>query len=102
MKERTTNTNTEATVTAGVTLITNLATVLSVSNTLRIYFSVTTTDEPVWIRFIPAATDNAVRKGIFLPTNATYEMPSDNIYTGEISVINVKNGKNPITYATEF
>jgi hypothetical protein len=89
------NTNDESTVSDFVKITVNTAVVAEVANALRMYWAVTITDKDAFIRFIPAATDASTRKGIFLKKDQTYEMPADNIYTGEISIINKKNNEKP-------
>lgn len=96
------NVDSTATVTTmAVTTNNNALTVLS-SNEDRLYVAISIRDEDAFIRFIPSATDPSERKGIFIKKDNTYELPTDNIYTGEISVINAKNNKHPEIYVTEF
>lgn len=53
----------------------------------------------VWLKFQPTATDND-KKGIVVFGRSVYEMPIDNIYTGEISAI-AQTG-TPDVYVTEY
>lgn len=96
------NTNTAATVLDEVEITVNTAVTASASKGDRMYWAVTILDKDAFIRFLPAATDASTRKGIFLKKNTTYEMPAGTIYTGEISIINKKNGEKPTYYITEF
>ena len=50
----------------------------------------------------PASEDPLERKGIRLKKDQTYEFPIDNVYTGEVSIINKKDNEKPIYYITEF
>jgi len=52
----------------------------------------------IWVKLQAASVDND-KKGIFIPRNGYWEMPTDNIYTGEISAI-ADNGA-PNVYVTE-
>ena len=96
------NSNTSADVQPVYTVATDVAEVLIVANTDRIYVAISVLNRSVFIRFQPAADDAAVRKGIHLSVGETYEIPLDNMYLGEISVINVKNGQAPEIYTTEY
>lgn len=96
------NSNDVATVTNENEITVDTAVVASVSNPARMYWAVTILDKDAWIRFIPAATDASERKGIYIKKNITYEMPTDTIYEGEISIINQKNNEKPTFYITEF
>ena len=79
----------------------NALTVLD-ANPDRLYVAISIKGQDAFIRFIPAATDTSERKGIFIKKDNTYELPTDNIYTGEISVINSRNNRHPEIYVTEF
>lgn len=59
-------------------------------------------NQELWIRYYPAADDND-QKGIFLENNRSghWEMPTDNIYTGEVSVIMDSGGTKTISF-TEY
>jgi len=97
------NTNTDAVVSDGVTMTAGATaeTIASV-NLQRISFSVVVAGFDAWIRFIPASTDGSTRKGFFVPKGATFEMQADNIYTGEISIINALGATKPVYYTTEY
>jgi len=70
------------------------------ANSARINFTVSNpSSQDVWLKFQAAAIDNG-KKGIFLFKRTIYEMPTDNIYTGEISAIAVSGG--PVVSVTEF
>ena len=99
---RTQNINDTADVQPIHTVATDVAEVLIAANTDRIYVAISVLTRSVFVRLQPAADDAAVRKGIHLSVGETYELPSDNLYLGEISVINVKNGQAPEIYTTEY
>ena len=95
------NVSTTSTVDDGVVVAGNSAVVAAAANPTRTYLAVTIRDENAWVRSIPAASDPAVRKGVFKAAGTTYEFPIDDVYTGEVSVINDKDGKSPTFYVTE-
>jgi len=98
----TSNVASSATVAAAVTLASDLAVVAIVANTSRKYLAITVTTKDAFIRLIPSATDNAVRKGILVSAGSTYEMATDAIYTGEVSIINTVNAEAPVFFVTEY
>lgn len=84
-----------------VTINSVTATTISIANPSRIFFNATLApsvgNEDAFIRLYPAAVDN-IQKGIVLIRDTfgnsnlfvpTWEMPTDNIYTGEISAISL-------------
>lgn len=101
------NSNSEASVKAPIAASSTTSVKISDANENRIYFYVTNNSSVngVWIKLQPANTDN-VKKGIYLaPAPAAgqcsfWEMPVDNIYTGEISAIAVAD--SPDVYVTEY
>ena len=82
------NTNATANMPTAVSLNSSTSTTLIAANAKRIFFGVSN-DSPlkVWIKFQAASVDND-KKGILLQSNAYWEMPIENTYTGEISAIN--------------
>ena len=101
--ERTANTNTVATVADGVEMDPgNIAETVAAANPLRLYMAITVLEKESWIRLIPAATDPTTRKGIRLDPDTTYEMLPDNIYTGEVSIINANGSDQPEYFLTEY
>jgi len=61
--------------------------VVKAASTGFIHFSVSNeTEDRVWIKLQAAATDND-KKGIMLEKGDYWEMPTDSLYTGEISAI---------------
>ncbi|MBL4940970.1 MAG: hypothetical protein JKY81_04830 [Colwellia sp.] len=96
------NTRDAATVDDEVKITVNTAVVAVAANEDRLYLAISIIDKDAFIRLMPAATDGSERKGIFLKKNTTYEFPTDNIYVGEISIINKKNNEKPVYYVTEF
>lgn len=99
---RTQNTSDTAIVTDFVEVNTDNAFTVSPANKRRVFFAITILEKDAYIRFVPASTDPAIRKGIFIKKNLTYEMAPDNIYTGEVSIINKKGGEKPQFSITEF
>lgn len=65
----------------------------------RIYFSITVLGRSIWLKFQAASVDDD-KIGIFVPRDGYYEMPINNIYTGEISAI-CDNGTANV-YVTEY
>ena len=99
------NTNDEATLSDAIVLSNTTSTKIANANPNRIFFYVTNNGaaDAIWIKLQAASTDND-QKGIFLNEKekgrTSWQMPSDNIYTGEISAIAVDG--NPIVYVTEY
>jgi len=102
---RTFNTNDEATVTA-IVLNDTTSTMISSANVNRVFFHVNNGVEPdkaCWIKLHAASVDN-LKHGITIHEGQKgtghWEMPADNIYTGEISAI---ADATPCTvYVTEY
>ena len=100
-----TNTNDTAVVADGITLNATTSTIIAAANTDRIFFHVDNnfSDKAVWIKLQAASVDND-DKGIFLNEKekgvTKWEMPPDNIYTGEISAIADEGA--PVVYVTEY
>ena len=98
------NTNTDA-VTTSVSLNSSTATTIQAENLNRMFFNVNNNNgtQAFWVRLYPAAQDNT-KHGIFVSartgSTSSWEMPSDNIYTGEISAI--ADNDSPIAYVTEY
>jgi len=97
------NTNDIAVVSAGVDMTAGATaeTVLA-ANPNRIYVAISVSGHDAFIRLQDAATGPTVKKGIIVPKGGTYELPPDNIYTGEISIITVLGATTPTYFATEF
>jgi len=99
------NENDESTISGGTTLNSSTSSVIAVANPDRIYFSVNSnfSDKACWIKLQSATTDND-KKGIFLNEKekgiTMWEMPVDNIYTGEISAI--ADSGSPVVFVTEY
>jgi len=104
-RERTINTNDEATVTA-IPLNSSTSTVIAAANLGRVFFHVNNGVEPdkaCWIKLHAASVDDT-KHGIVVHEGQKgvggWEMPTDNIYTGEISAI---AQDTPCTvYVTEY
>ena len=88
-----------------ITLNATTATKVSSANTKRIFFEVNNNEanKDFWLRLYPADKDN-LKRGIFITSKTGSRlfwcMPSDNIYTGEISAISDTGG--PVAYVTEY
>ena len=98
-RERTQNTNDVATLSSAIALNAATSTLIAAANPDRIFFSINMdcdlTTRCVFIKLQAASVDNDV-KGILLQRDfsgndaayrAYWEMPSDTVYTGEISAI---------------
>lgn len=91
-KGRNINSNDVAYISDPIELSKDISTVIAVANPDRIFFHVTNSDskKAAWVKLQPAIVDNE-KKGIFLnkkdKPELSWTMPSDNIYTGEISAI---------------
>jgi len=98
------NTSDAAVITTAVIDAITTTTILA-ANPKRIAFYVTNNNatDPVWIKLQAASVDND-KKGIILGKKAEppkhWDMPSDNIYTGEISAI--ADSGTPTIYVTEY
>jgi len=97
---RNTNTNDTATLSSAVALNATTSTTVAVSLSERIVFTFSNPgNKDVWLKLQAASVDNDM-KGIFIPRNGYWEMPTDNIYTGEISAIAVSG--TPSVHITEY
>ena len=82
-----------------------VAIIIQAANDDRMYFTVNNNavGKGVWIRLYPAAQDN-IKHGIYLSEKEKdgnfWEMPADNVYTGEISAI--ANEVGSTVYTTEY
>lgn len=81
------STNPTATIPAAISLNASTSTVIAVANTKRIFFAVSNdSNQKIWLKLQAAGIDN-LKKGIPLGKGGHWEMPIQNIYTGEISAI---------------
>jgi hypothetical protein len=103
---RTRNFNEISAISSAISLNDTTSTTLSVANSERIFWAVSipTAAGPgltvqIWLKLQSASIDND-KKGINLSSGDYWEMPVDNIYTGEISAI-VENGTEDV-FITEF
>ncbi len=102
---RSKNTNDTAVVVAGITLNSSTTVVIAAANPDRLFFHVHSNfpEKACWIKLQAASVDN-VQKGIFLNEKekgeTSWEMPPDNVYTGEISAI--ADDGAPMVYVTEY
>lgn len=84
---RNTNRNDTAVLSSAIALNATTSTTIASADSSRIFASVSNEGpQTVWIKLQAASVDND-KKGIRLPREGTWEMPMDNIYTGEISAI---------------
>ncbi len=103
--DRNRNTNDAAAVSTPIVLDAITSTTIAVANDERIFFQVNndSANKEVWIKLQAASVDND-KKGIFLNKKgvapASWEMPTDNIYSGEISAI-ADSGVSTV-YVTEY
>lgn len=103
---RTRNTNDVAILPVGIVLNSTTSTTIRIENGRRIFFHVNNDAETVrvWIK-LQAASEDDEKKGILLRRftdrgDHFWEMPTDNIYTGEISAISESG--TPTVYVTEY
>lgn len=97
---RNTNTADVAALSAAIALDSSTSVKVADANSTRINFSISNdATANVWLKFQAASVDND-KKGIFLPCGGFYEMPTDNIYTGEISAI--ADSGTPAVNVTEY
>ena len=98
---RNTNSNDTAILSDVIPLNTITSTVVAAPNPNRIFFSINNNNDlqGVWVKLQAASVDND-QKGIFVGSKSFWEMPSDNIYTGEISAI--ADVANPDIFTTEY
>jgi len=99
------NVNDTATISDAITLNNTTSTVIAVANPNRTFFYVTNNGaaDAIWIKLQAASVDNDA-KGIWIQkkevSESFWQMPDDNIYTGEISAIAESN--NPEIFVTEY
>ena len=94
------NQKSSATLSSGITIgITSI--VAKTANTDRRYLSISVTVNDVFIKLQTGATDND-SKGIAVADGETWVMPTDAIYTGEVSAIKDGVGPDAIIYVTEY
>lgn len=95
-----------AVVSDGVEITVNTAVTAVASNDDRLGLEISITVQDAWVRKMPAATDASTRKGtIIMAGGPPFRIPAgggETLYTGEVSIINVKNGKKPVFTTTEY
>jgi len=97
---RNTNRNDTATITAGIVM--NNSTSVTIQSATSDRMGLTIFNEgagSVWIKFQAATVDND-KKGILIRRNSIYEMPTDNMYTGEVS--GIADAANGTVFPTEI
>ncbi len=94
-----------ATVQAGITLNDSTSVMVIAANPSRrgLHVNCNFPDKASWVKLQAASVDND-KKGIFLNEKEKgvthWDMPSDRIYTGEISAI--ADSGTPVIYVTEY
>lgn len=99
------NVTDEVIVEDGVEITVNTAVVAVTSDALRLGCEITIREQDAWVRKMPAATDGSTRKGEFIEKGGVFSAQSnksDTIYSGEISIINARDGRNPVFYVTRY
>lgn len=102
---RNTNVNDTAIISDAIALNETTSVKIADVNPNRIFFYVTNngSSDAVWVKLQAAAVDND-KKGIWVEkkevAESFWQMPVDNIYTGEISAIS--NSSDPDVYVTEY
>lgn len=100
-----TNVTDTATIKNPISLNASTSTTISSADSARIFFNVNNNDSTkgFWVKLQAASVDN-VKKGIYITSkigsNPAWEMPSLNIYTGEICAI--AEVDSPDAYVTEY
>ena len=94
------NQKSSATLSSGITISTT-SVVAKTANTDRRYLSISVTGNDVFIKLQTAATDDD-SKGITVGDGETWIMPTDAIYTGEVSAIKDGVGPDATIYVTEY
>ncbi len=99
------NVTDEVTVEDGVEITVNTAVVAVVLDNDRLGCEISILVQDAWVRKMPAATDGSTRKGELIEKGGTFSAQgknSDTIYSGEISIMNARNGKKPVFYVTRY
>ena len=94
------NQKSSATLSNGITISTT-SVVAKTANTDRRYLSISVTGNDVFIKLQTAATDDD-SKGEMLSNGETWRMPTDAIYTGEVSCIKYGVGPSATIFVTEY
>ena len=94
------NQKSSATLSSGITVNTT-SVVAKTANTDRRYLAISATGNDVFVK-LQAAADDDDSKGIMLASGLTWEMPTDAIYTGEISCIKDGVGPSATIFVTEY
>ena len=94
------NQKSSATLSSGITISTT-SIVAKTANTDRRYLSISVTVNDIFIKLQTAATDDD-SKGTAVADGETWTMPTDAIYTGEVSAIKDGLGLDAVIYVTEY
>ena len=97
---RTTNVNDTAVLSSAISLNSTTSTTILSANSMRIFVNISNESaQDVWIKLQAASVDNN-KKWIMIFKWTNWQMPTDNIYTGEISAIWAFD--SPDIYVTEY
>ena len=94
------NQKTSATLSSGISVSTT-SVVAKVANTDRRYLSISVTGNDVFVKLQAASIDDD-SKGEMLPNGERWRMPTDAIYTGEVSCIKDGVGPDATIFVTEY
>ena len=94
------NQKSSATLSSGITVSTT-SVIAKTSNTDRRYLAISVTGNDVFVKLQAASVDDD-SKGIMLANGLTWEMPTDAIYTGEVSCIKDGVGPAATIFVTEY
>ena len=97
---RNTNTNDAATLSPAIGLNITTSTKIADANSDRIFLSVSNpSNQGVFVKLQAASVDD-LTKGIYVAARDVWHMPTDNIYTGEVSA--KSSVDEPDVYVTEY
>ena len=94
------NQKSSATLSSGISINTT-SVIAKTSNTDRRYLAISVTGNGVFVKLQAASVDND-EKGIMLANGMVWEMPTDAIYTGEVSCIKDGVGPSATIFVTEY
>jgi len=92
-------TSSSATLSSAISIDDATSSTLVATNANRKYVAITVRLKDTWVKLQAASVDND-KKGIYVAEDHTYELPTDNIYTGEISGIGDQGDAD--IYVTEY
>lgn len=94
------NQKSATTLSSGITVSTTSVTAQA-ANTDRRYLAISATGNDVFVK-LQAASDDDDSKGEMLPDGETWRMPTEAIYTGEVSCIKDGVGPDATIFVTEY